>query len=265
MAIWIYSLSIIFLFQSIEEESHTPSLVGLMAEVNDLTSVYNNPGALGFISVDKKFQINLLVDFETSIKIDRYYLNGELRSSFPQIILEENSIISLYVFGFYFAMKERQETWCPIIARRFGSISLGIQMWENSLNLGTLLVVNNKFRVALSGNVIYDPMQIHGRGGIIYQPLDWYYVGIDILPRLKKLRIVNAFLNRKFGLDNISIGLDIDNFNEYVILDAFVQGVFSFKYLQFAVGINSGIIKYLPYTPSGTFGFNMICSLNFGL
>lgn len=44
----IYSLSVLFIFQSIEECHHIPSLVGLMAEVNDPTSVYDNPGALGF-------------------------------------------------------------------------------------------------------------------------------------------------------------------------------------------------------------------------
>jgi hypothetical protein len=256
MTVWIYSLSILFLFQSIEEE-YTPSMVGLMSEFNDLTSVHNNPGALGFIRVTKKFQINFQTDFEAFINFT------------PEVTLVNNAFISLYAFGFHFAMEDPEKPWLPIIARRFGDFAAGFQIRDNSLDMGTLLVVNDKFRVAFSSDVIYDPMRIHGRGGIVYQPLDWYYFGVDAFPHLKQFKLVNAFLNRKFGIDKISVGLQIDARNEDLKLDAFIQGVFSFKYLQFAVGLNSGISNYRPeevlYTRSKSFGFNIICSLNFGL
>ena len=263
MVVWIYSLSILFLFQSIEEE-YTPSMVGLMAEVNDPTSVYNNPASLGFLSVDKKFQINLFGDLETSIKIEKNDSNGVSYTSFPQITVDGNSFISLYVFGFYFAMKSHRFKSFPVIARRFGRFAAGFELRDNSLDMGTLLVINDKFRVSLSGVLSYEPRQLHGRGGIVYQPLDWYYFGVDVLPRVKQFRLVNAFLNQKFGIDNLNLGLQIDARNENLIWDAFIQGVFSFKCLQFAVGLNSGIIKYRPYSSSRTFGFDIICSSNFG-
>lgn len=257
MAGWIYSLSILLIFQSIDTEPHTPSLVGLMAEVNDPTSVHNNPGALGFIKVTKKFQINFRTDFEAFINFT------------PEVTLVNNAFVSLYAFGFYFAMENPEKPWFPIIAGKFGNFAAGFQLRDNSLETGTLLVINDKFRAALSGDVIYDPIRVHGRGGIIYQPLDWYYFGVDFFPHLRQFKLVNAFFNRKFGIDNIAVGLQIDARNKNLKLDAFIQGVFSFKYLQFSAGLNSGISNYRPeevmYTRSKSFGFNMICSLNFGL
>jgi len=262
---WIYSLSILFVFQSFEENTHTPSLVELMAEVNDPTSVFNNPGALGFIRVNKSFQIILAT--ETSLEIEDKQLR-EVHSyfSYQQGELDNNAIVSLYAFGFYFAMKSRQETWFPIIAKRFGNFAAGLKLRDNSLEMGTLLAINNKFRVALAGDIFYDPMEIHGRGGLIYQPFDWYYLGIDVFPHLKKCKIVNSFLNQRFGIDNMSMGLEMDAGSEDFNWDVFIQGVFSFTYLQLAVGWNSGInfssesIDIL----SNSYGYNVVLSLNFG-
>jgi len=262
----IYSLSVLFMFQSIEEEAYTPSLVGQMAEVNDPTSVFNNPGALGFISVNKEFQINFLTDLGISIKQIKSSLDGGISSSFMEIRLESNAFISLYAFGFYFAMKSGQDTKFPIVARRFGSFAAGLQLRDNSLDMGTLLVINDKFRVAFAGDIIYDPMQLRGRGGLIYQPLDWYHIGIDVFPRLRKLKIVNSFLKQRFGFDNISMGLEIDAWNTNPEWNGFIQGVFSFKYLQLAVGWNSGNSNYPEVIDaiSSSSDFNIICSLNFG-
>jgi hypothetical protein len=267
MAGWIYSLSILFIFQSFEVKAYTPSLVGLMAEVNDLTSVYNNPGALGFLSVDKKFQINLLIDVKGSIKKTEYYSHGEVTSSFPQIILENDAFISLYSFGFYFAMKSYQDTWFPVVARRFGNFAAGFQLKDNSLNLGTLFMVNDKIRVAFAGNIIYDPLQLHGRGGLIYQPLDWYYFGIDVFPHSRKFKIVNSFLYQRFGFDNISMGVEMNNGSRNPEWKTFIQGIFSLKYLQLAVGWNSGLSYSTDVIDelSDSYGFNILLSLNFGL
>ncbi len=266
MAGWIYSLSILFIFQSFEVETHTPSLVGLMAEVNDPTSAYNNPAALGFISVDKKFQINLLIDLEASFKLTESYLNGEIQSSFPQIILESDAFISLYAFSFYFAMKSYQDTWFPIVARRFGNFAGGFQLKDNSLNLGTLFMVSDEIRVAFAGNIIHDPLQLHGRGGLIYQPSDWYYFGIDVFPNSRKFKIVNSFLYQRFGFDNISMGLEMDNGSRNPEWKTFIRGVFSFKYFQLAVGWNSGLSYSTDVIDelSDSYGFNIICSTNFG-
>ena len=114
MVEWIYSLSILFIFQSFEEDTHTPSLVGLMAEVNDPTSVYNNLGALGFLRVDNGFQINLTTQTKLAIE-DKQLREVHSYFSYRQGEWDNNAIISLYAFGFYFAMKSRQETWFPIV------------------------------------------------------------------------------------------------------------------------------------------------------
>jgi len=260
----IYSLSILFMFQSIEEESHTPSLVGLMADINDPTSVYNNPGALGFIRVNGKYQINILTNIELNI------IRGDTSevhsySAYPQIKWI-NAFISLYAFDFYFAVTSLEEVEMPIIAKRFGNFAAGIKVRKHSSNIGTLFVANNKFRVALSGNVIYNPIQIRGRGGFIYQPSDWYYAGIDFFPRLKKLKIINSFLQQPFGLDNISIGLEIDKLDTDPRWNTFIQGVFSFKHLQLALAWNSGDSNYPEVIEaiSRSYDFTLICSLNFG-
>lgn len=265
MAGWLYSLSILFIFQSIDE-AYTPSLVGLMAEVNDPTSVYNNPGALGFISVDKKFQINLFIDAESSFKIEKSYLHGELQSSFLQLTLGNNALISLYAFGFYFGMKDHQELWLPIIARRFGNFAAGFHLRDNSLNLGTLLVVNDKLRVGLSGNIIYDSIKLRGRGGFIYQPSDWYNIGFDVFPYSKRFKIANSFLCHRFGLDKVCMGLEIDDGKINPEWETFIQGIFSFEYLQLAVGWNSGISSSADVIDSisDSYGFYLICSLHFG-
>ena len=250
----------------IEEEAYTPSLTGMMAEVNDPTSVYNNPGAMGFLSVNKNFQINILTDLEIKIRHVKNSANEEPLYSFIKIKGENNGFISIYAFGFYFAMKSRQDTWFPIVAKRFGNFSTGFQLRDNSSDIGVLLVINDKFRVALASDILYDPMEIHGRGGFIYQPSDSYYLGVDIFPRLKKLKIVNTFLEQCFYFDNISIGLEIDSKNENLNWESFIQGVFALKYLQLAVNGNFGVSEdpELMLERSNYYGFTLICSLNFG-
>jgi hypothetical protein len=259
MAELIYSLSILFIFQSIEGE-YAPSLVGLMAGLNDPTSVYNNPGALGFLSNEKKFQINMLTNIEFENKKDSVH-----GSTYPQVRWV-NTFISLYAFGFYFAVTSLEQVEMPIIAKRFGKFATGIKARKNSSKIGTLFVINDKFRVALSGNVIYDSMQIHGRGGFIYQPFDWYYIGIDVFPHLRKLKIINSFLQQPFGLDNISVGLEIDKLDTSPECYTFIQGVFSFKYLKLAVGWNSGDSNFPEVIEalSVSYDYTIICSLHFG-
>ncbi len=261
----IYSLSFLFIFQSIGEEAYTPSLAGMMAEVNDPTSVYNNPGALGFLRVNGKYQINILTNIELNITRGDTLGGNPSYSAYPQIKWI-NAFVSLYAFGFYFAATSLEEVEMPIIAKRFGIFAAGIKVRKNSSNIGTLFVVNDKFRVALSGNVIYDPIQIRGRGGFIYKPFDWYYLGIDFYPRLKKLKILNSFLRQPLGLDNISIGLEIDKLGKDPEWNSFIQGVFSFKHLQLALAWNSGDSNYpeVREAISSSYDFTLIFSLNFG-
>lgn len=261
----IYSLSILFMFQSIKEETHTPSLVGLMAEINDPTSVYNNPGALGFIRVNGKYQINILTNIELNMTIGDTLGDYSYYSAYPQIKWI-NAFVSLYAFGFYFAVTSLEEVEMPIIAKSFGKFAAGIKAGKNSSNIGTLLVVNNKLRVALASDIVYDPIEIHGRGGFIYQPFDWYHVGIDFFPRLEKLKIVNSFFYHLVGLDNISIGLEIDKLGKDPEWNTFIQGVFSFKHLQLALAWNSGDSNYpeVREAISRSYDFTLICSLNFG-
>lgn len=141
-----------------------------------------------------------------------------------------------------------------------------MELRDNSLETGTLVVINDNFRVALIGDIVYEPIQMHGRGGFIYQPLEWYYVGLDVYPRLRKLKIVNSFLNQRFGIDNMSMGLEMDAGSEDFNWDVFLQGVFAFKYLQ--LGVNShwgvGSDPEIMVERSSFYGFNIICSLNFG-
>jgi hypothetical protein len=263
---WVYSLSIIFIFQSIETKPNIPSLVGLMAEVNDPTSVFNNPGALGFLRVDNEFEINLLIDLQFIIESIERYSYGEISSSFPQITLKNDALVSFYTFGFYFAMRSRQDTWFPVIARRFGNFSVGVQLVDNNLRIGSLLVMNDKFRLALSGNVIYDSLELRGRGGFIYQPSDWYYLGFDVFPYSKRFKIANSFLCHRFGLDKVCMGLEMNNGEINPEWEIFIQGIFSFKYLQLAVGWNSGIgsSPEALETLSNLYEFNIIGYMHWG-
>jgi hypothetical protein len=266
MAGWLYSLSIIFIFQSFDAKSYTPSLAGLMAEINDPTAVYNNPGALGFLKNNKRLEINVFTDLITEIESRRNYSNGYY-SSYPTITVGNRGLISLYAFGFYFAMKGHQNTWFPVVARRFGSIGVGFQLWDNSSEIGVLLLINDKLRVAVSGNVIYDPVELRGQGGLIYQPSDWYNIGIDILPSSKSFRIVNSFLCNRFGFDKVCMGLKMNNGDINPEWKIFLQGIFSFKYFHLAVGWNSGIKSPSIDRVESIFdfyGFNMIGSMRWG-
>jgi hypothetical protein len=240
----------------IEEEAYTPSLTGMMAEVNDPTSVYNNPGAMGFLNTWKNFQISMSAEAISQIR----------HSPTLQIDLRDKKFLSLYVLGVHFGVTSTWEGETALIAKRFGNFSIGFQLRDNSSDIGVLLVINDKFRVALASDILYDPMEIHGRGGFIYQPSDWYYLGVDVFPRLKKIKIVNTFLEQRFYFDNISIGLEIDSKNENLNWESFIQGVFALKYLQLSVNGHFGVSEdpELMVERSNYYGFTLICSLNFG-